>query len=173
MLYYPVSKTEDSKAVSLTEAKEQLNILASETTDDAFITKLIDRATAIAERFIEKDINEKTCQVTLDGSVLVHLEDGYIKSITSVTDGTNPVTYTDLKLWADYGEFKLSTVPDEVTITYKTGWTSATLPEDIRAAILLKVGNLYDVDRNNSTMNNIKSTEQFETTLRYHKKLRL
>lgn len=168
MQYYNPVKVEASKAVSLEEAKEQLNILPSETTDDAFITKLIDRATMIASRFIEKDINETDNTVQVEGSEIIYLQDGYIKSIT------DPVTGFNAEFWPDFTKVTYDTAPEGTqTIEYKTGWLAADLPEDIRQAILLKIGELYDVDRNNSTMNNIKSTEQFEWILRYHKKLML
>lgn len=166
--YYNPSKVIESVPITLEDAKEQLNILPGETTDDAYITKLINRALAIAEIYIEKDIREKTCTVVVEGSKEIHLQDGYIKSITQ------PASGFDAEYWPDYTLLTYDDAPTgNQTIIYKTGWVEADLPDEIRAAVLLKIGDLYDIDRNNSTMSNIKSTEQFETTLRYHKKLRL
>ena len=168
MLYYKPSKVIESVPVTLEEAKEQLNILPSETTDDTYITKLINRALGIAEAYIEKDIREKTCTVIVEGKKEVHLQDGYIKSISQ------PASGFEAEYWPDYTLMTYDDAPSgNQTIIYKTGWVEADLPDEIRAAVLLKIAELYDVDRNNYTMSNLKSTEQFETVLRYHKKLRL
>lgn len=50
-------------------------------------------------------------------------------------------------------------------------YTEDTCPEDIKYAILIECGNIYDMQRSSYTLQNAKKSDLFERVLMFHKKI--
>ena len=66
-----------------------------------------------------------------------------------------------------YLEFDTYLDTDPLIVTFKTGY--ATCPEDIKQAILIKIGDLYDSERSSYTFTSSRDTKAFEKMLDSYK----
>jgi hypothetical protein len=166
-LYFPVT---------LDEAKRHLRVDVTFEQDDDYITGLIEAATLKAEQYIGKDIALTTNTLTIDdfyGDTLTY-EEGNFNSLTSVIDTDASVLYTAVKIRAYKSEFFLDF--DTVTIDagtlvviFSTGYNQGECPGDIKSAILIKIGDLYDIERQSYTFTSYRDTKAFENLLDNHK----
>ena len=176
-----ITKSKTKYPVSLDEVKSHLRIDASISDDDTYITnQLIKSATRKAENFIDKDIAytlNNLIEYDWGGSCL-EVQEGNFKSITDISlNGTLITSYTtekyDDKFVVDFDNY-IGGIDYTLSMNFFTGYDTSTdtVPEDIKQAILIECGHLYDVDRSSYVANSIKKTDAFERLLLPYKTIR-
>jgi len=163
-------KTKSSWPVSLSEAKRHLRVDEDFHDDDDYISVLIQAATEKAERYIGKDIAETTSvQALYDflGSYL-WIPEGNFRSLDYAVTDTSvyaTISKTDIRYNGVYIEFDTSYDADPLTISYSTGYTEGECPPSIKQAVLIKIADLFDIDRQSYTEGSIKESKAFEYLL--------
>lgn len=145
--------------VTLTEVKEQAVI--GVTTDDTLLTRLISVARAEAEAITKRSLAPTTWEVVLDTWPRweIRLPRGPVTAVSSVKyydedeveqtlsasiyetdlDSLIPrVQPRDGEDWPD-----LAVMLNAVRVRYTAGWTTATVPAEIKQWILVRVASLY------------------------------
>lgn len=166
-----IAKTKSDYHIDLDEAKRQLRLRDTFTNDDIYIDDLIKAAVEITEAEIQKDIARTTNVLTRNewsGSV-IRVNEGNLVSISSITtteSGGSPVALSDYTTYVfrDYFTIELDSIvnTDLLTINFVTGYDTDSIPYGIRQAALMKVADLYDVDRASSKFVSIKDSGAFE-----------
>lgn len=154
-----ITPAESYVVVSLALAKQQLRIESDFTAEDTLIQSMIDAAVGAAEDYMGAKI--------VDSDVVMNLD-----TLEAFTNIPMPVrTFTSLKYFPTSGsevtmpdtDYKLlkcgkengirittQTVPstdvryDAVTMGFKTGYASGTVPKPIIQAVLLQISDMYD-----------------------------
>jgi uncharacterized phiE125 gp8 family phage protein len=167
---FTVSTQPSVEPVSVAEAKSHLRVTASD--DDAYIGNLIKAARQRAEGFTKRAIVTQTIQHKRNGfDTEIVLPMPPVQSITSVQyvdDDGNTQSFTDFQTDLTNNaravikpayDASWPSVRDQfssVTITYVAGFgggdspdTISNVPEDIRQAILLMVGTMYEYREDN------------------------
>jgi len=172
-----IIKEKESSVVTLQQAKQQLNIEEDFKDDDAHILFLINTATSMAEDFTGIDVAfTKNTQEFVDfigGSIifreapLVHVE-----SITVTDNEGNEIIvpeeeYTIRTRRTDFMiEFENTISYDKVVVVFYTGFDIEEVPYQIQAAVLVKVNDLYDIERTSYIVgSNFKDNRTFERLL--------
>lgn len=161
-----ISKQKNYNLITVDEVKQHLRIPLEDTSNDVYISTLIKAATRIAEEYIGDDIAETTTTIEdydiSDNNYVIHSPNAEILSISGDT--------TEILNHSVYNFYNYSRVyfPEYITVkklklVYKSGNIENNF--DIKHAILLKIGELYDVDRSNYTSNTMKETRAFESLL--------
>ncbi len=152
-----------SEPITLTEAKTHCRVDIS--TDDTYITSLIQVAREHIEDLIGRRIVAQTWDLTLDQFpwpfYMIRLPYGPISSITSVSYvDVNGTTQTwassnysldsasfEPRLYVSYANIYPVTrwIPNAITIRYVAGYT--TVPEKLKHAVRMLVKHLYDDER--------------------------
>lgn len=161
-----VTKTKNYNLVSVDEAKQHLRIPIEDTSNDVYIQTLIKVATRIAEEYIGDDVVETTTTLEdydiNDSCYVIYSPNVEVVSIsgdTAITGYTVHNFYNYSRVY--FGNFiNVKTL----VIKYKSGYNNED-NFDIKHAILLKIGELFDVDRNNYVTSNMKETRAFEYLL--------
>jgi len=163
-------KTKISYPVSLSEAKRHLRVEDDWHEDDDYIGNLIQAATSKAEQYIGKDVAETTNSQSLydySGSYL-KLAEGNFESFTqAVTDTSTLVEVDHTEVFYNYAyiEFDESVTADPLVICYNTGYNEGECPAIIKQAVLIKIGDLYDQQRQSYDIGNLKPNKAFESLL--------
>lgn len=166
-----ISKVKTVFHVTLAEAKRQCQLEEDFVRDDAYITSLIKAASEIAENEIQKDISKTTNVLTrydfAGGTIRVN--EGNLISITSITiqESGTPLSNFTTYVYRDAFKVELDSDIDTsiLTVTFETGYAANTCPYQIKQAILLKIRDLYDVDRSSYVFVSNKNSGVFETLL--------
>ena len=165
-------KTKVSWPISLSEAKRHLRIEDDFHEDDDYVQNLIYAATAKAEQYIGKDIAETTnIQHLYDvSSDSVQIQEGNFLSFTDASVGGTSLTVGHTEIYYNYVnvEFTSSfTVSDDnpFSLYYKTGFDDGDCPPLVKQAILIKIGDLYDIERQSYVMGSIRENKAFEHLL--------
>jgi len=163
-------KTKLSWPVSLSEAKRHLRVEDDWHEDDDYIQNLVYAATAKAEQYIGKDIAETSNSQTIYDYVGddLYLQEGNFLSFTqAVTDSSTLVGVSYSETFYNYAkvEFSESVDSDPLVIEYVTGFETGNCPPIIKQAVLIKIADLYDVDRQNYLMGSIRENKAFESLL--------
>jgi uncharacterized phiE125 gp8 family phage protein len=154
-----------AQPLSVDEAKSHLRV--DHTTDDTLIESLIKAATQIAERFQNRRYINQTWRLTMDrfpdDGCAIEIPIGPLSSVTSITytdsDGAAQ-TWGTSNYQVDTRSVQGRIVPDPdtvyptteynklnaVTVTFVVGYgaSSASVPENIRHAIRMIIGDLYN-----------------------------
>lgn len=170
-----ITKVKTSYPVTLQDAREHLRLDDDFIRDDRYITGLIPVATRAAEDRIRKDISRTTNVLKLynfAGSV-IKLNQGNLISITAITTKEDPlVPLENYVVYIHSDRFQIAlddhVSTDELSVTFETGYLPEILPATIRQAILIKLADLYDLDRASSVMVAVKPTGIFDTLLEPH-----
>ena len=182
-VYFEISGT-PAAVIDLAAAKRQLRIDPIITYDDTRITEIIDEATAYASSYMSKRIGEQTVTLYCP-EFITDIEDviSPVSAITSIkyfdVDGNEQtLNNTDYKLYKidEYTNrlvYTAAELPqlysqrDErlVTITATVGYTTTTLPNDIRSGIMLLISYLFE-NRNDSPDEKVRASQ---TILRRYK----
>lgn len=167
-----IIKTKLTYPVTLDEAKRHLRVVERFELDDDYISRLIFAATKKAEEYIGKDISLTSNVLTIDNfcSDTLFYDEGNFYSLTSVViDNSTNITPKKTRAFKNgfYLEFDTYLDTDPLIITFKTGY--AVCPEDIKQAILIKIGDLYDGERSSYTFTSSRDTKAFEKMLDSYK----
>jgi hypothetical protein len=173
------TKTYDN-IFSISELKEDLNIDESDLTYNGQLKRYLRSAVDIAEQHIQDDIVPSVC-VLEENSYLTNFV--YINypiyttnvKVTSIQisygfGSGNTLTTLDPASYAiekfnNYTNiiFKGSCSGTRLLINYTSGMP--VISESIKRAVYLKVGELFDIDRNNYVSNQIQKSNSFERLL--------
>jgi uncharacterized phiE125 gp8 family phage protein len=154
-------KLPEEFAVTLEEAK--LHIRVVEDVEDSLIAMWIAAAHMQAERYLNRSLAPQTLLLSLTGFPCkrIYLPRGPVTAVVSVTyrdvDGAlQTVASTDYRVInSDHVTIvqpntgvawpkTQADIPDATTITYKAGKAGELVPAPIKAAILLRVGDLHE-----------------------------
>jgi hypothetical protein len=171
-----ITKTKNYSQISLTELKEDLSISLADSTYDSQLRRLIKSSVDEAEKLLNEDI-VNTNNVLEETSYIYPFTfceydvPNVNITITGITLTTNGVAssisnsnyyverynnYTKIK-------FKSAITGEKLLIWYTSGYPS--IPESIKRAIILKCGEMLDVNRNNFYSNNLIESKAFKRLL--------
>ena len=178
-----ITKNKTVWPVTLAEVKDHLNIDSDFTADDGKLTGMIRAATEWAEGYIDKDIALTTCTAQFYNNYNhMRIKEGNMRSVTSVTDTVDNVlidsarytvrkNYNSFEIDFDEGGDSNRFTVEEPLIVYVTGYTREDCPPSIKQAIMIRVGDLYDIERNNYAQGAIKNIQASERLLNQYVKL--
>ncbi len=144
-----VKKTIDSLNVTVNELKEQLNIDPSETVEDDLLNSYINAAAGFISGLIGADVGLTLNTVRLSSfNKELIINDAPFISLTSVKDSSGNDLTENFEAEENFEFFKLKSggTYEKITVIYRTGFEI--LPPEIKTAILIKAGDLYDPERN-------------------------
>ncbi len=147
------TKTKSEYPISLDEAKRHLRIDDSWTKDNDYIRNCIWAATQKCEEYIGKDIALTANAWKIRDFVgdAFWIQEGNWLSLTNVKQSDDAtelaVDHTEVLYNRVYVELSASTDQDPLYVNYQTGYSAAAVPALIKQAVLVKVGDLYDVQR--------------------------
>ena len=158
---------------------DTINHLRLESSDDNnAVQRLIRSATRLAENYTDMNIalREHTLIDNTDNGDIVFTANNFRKIESVKIDGSEYSEFDILDITTfndNYNTYLLDLkgAAGEVELKYTTGFAQNECDESIQTAILLKVGELYDVDRSGYVFNNYRSTNSFERILDYHKRI--
>jgi hypothetical protein len=164
-------KTKITYPVTLSEAKAHLNINDDVSVYNTYLQSVIYAATRKAENYIGKDIAyTHNCLEIFDwiGGDLYLDEGNFISLDEAITDASLVFTvdHIDKGYNRTYVEFNESYNADPLVLTYHTGYDpSVGFPEDIKQAILIKIADYFDIERQNYSLSSFKENKAFEFIL--------
>lgn len=172
-------KSKSSSILTLEQAKDQLNVEQSFTQDDTQILFLIESASSAAEDYTGIDIRltDNTLELIRPNLESIQIFEAPFVSITSITTTTNDVDTviastayevqireTDFIIY-----FNDSIDVDKLVIVFKTGFAIDAAPYTIQSAILVKINDLYDLERTSHSLGtNYRDNKTFERLLNAH-----
>jgi len=179
-----IAQTKTTYHISLSEAKKHLNIESDFTDDDAYITQLIKEATSNAENYIDGDIaltSNVYTEYDFGGSVITITVSPLISvsAISYLDDNDSPVAIDpdDLdvaRVQKGLQKFKIileSVIStNELTVTFTSGYAANGAPEALKRAVLLQIGDWFDVERGSLVSKSFNNTDAFYRTLNFYKK---
>lgn len=170
-----ITKTKSEYPVNIEEAKRHIRLDLDFTDDDDYIETLISVATLEAEKTVGFDIaktNNVYKKYDFSGEIITIKEGNVNLDSSIVVQDENDVSYSIRQSENFYHYFTLeltnSITADPLTVIYQTGY-DGDCPLDIKQAILIKVADLYDTERNSWHLGNLKNDKVFERMLDYHK----
>jgi hypothetical protein len=159
-----------SGLLSLAEIKEHLHIDASDSSYDSELLRLTRTAISLAEKHCQIDLVSTTAVLEDYGvaSWCYDIMESNI-SIAGITGTTNDVSTAissyEIQKYNSYTRlvFDSCISADKIVISYVSG--SQSLPLEVIHAVKIKVGELFDIDRNGYTANTLKASRAFERLL--------
>lgn len=128
-----------TEPVTVQEAKDWLRIDISD--DDTLVGSLITAARIICEQYTNISFITRTVTATLHNTLGgISLPYGPVNSITSVTERDTAIT--DYTMSGASFQRLVTVFEQEVTVVYTAGY--ATLPKNLKTAILNQIGFLYE-----------------------------
>ena len=172
-----ISKTKTYSQLSLSELKEDLRIYDS--SFDAELTRLIKSAVAYTEKQIQSDIVTTVNNLEdydFNGSSFKINEPNISVTSIQVTNDvySTPFSYNlsgDSYVIEKYNQytlinFKNSVNAERINITYTSGLSS--IPEDLKRAIFIMVGWLFDQDKNGVISSGVQETKTFQRLITHY-----
>ena len=169
-----ISKTTLYYPVTLQEAKTHLRVDMDFIQDDDYIQGLIIAATRKAEEYIGKSIALTSNVIPFDNfmSDQIVYDEGNFNSLVSITtDASTTLTPKTIRSYRNcfYIELPASVDSAPLILTYKSGYDQGKCPGDIKQAILIIIGNLYDSQRSNYAFTSMQDTKAYQSLLDPHK----
>jgi hypothetical protein len=168
------SKSKVLWPVGLDEAKDQLNIRHEYVDKDLLLQGYIKAATRDIENMINKDIalTRNVSQIwSFSGDIVKIVEAPFIE-IESLKDSQDASVAWNVNETRGYYEYWIlktsgSITSDPLTVTYLTGWTPDACPEELKQAILIRVADFFNVERE-SYSPNIRNNQVIERLVSYY-----
>lgn len=173
-------KSKEGSIVTLDEAKRQLNIEPEETEDDQAINDLILVATEMVEDDINADILVTTNTLEHTDSQpfqrLIRIVQAPLKTFTKIEqliDGSfveiPSANYTVLKMYG-YISIELDKTPESKTLkfTFDTGFAASKIPKKLKQAVLLKVADLFDTERQGYSASSLQKNDAYQHLISKH-----
>jgi hypothetical protein len=171
-----IIKVKQGSIITLQQAKEQLNVEEDFLEDNEHILFLIEAATSAAEDYAGIDINStlNTLEFIEFYGDSIQIKEAPYKSITSITvtvDGIDTVLnsglYTVQRRKTDFIIiFNENIEADKLVVVFVTGWLHDEAPASIISAILVKINDLYDIERTSYTVGaNFRDNKTFTRLL--------
>ena len=154
-----ITKTKGAYPVSREEAKTHCEIETSDEHVDGYIDRLVKASTEYFENRIGKDLAVTTNIARLynftGGEVII--PEGNVRSVQYViSDTSTSLNVSDTRYYANYFKVMLtsnigySTEYTPLQVQYTSGFDEDECPEIFKQAILIKIKNFYDLDRDES-----------------------
>jgi hypothetical protein len=178
--YNSVVKNRGANPITLAMVKSSLRIDDDYTSEDDTLIRLINVATQLASDYINADIlvTETTLGVFEFAGKTLNVEDGnYISASGLTITGTTMdfdvyESITGFRVEFDnYINMAASVFLDtdlNLVLHYFTGFP--VMPDEICQAILVKIADLFDMERNGYITNQYRNNDVFGTLLQFHKK---
>lgn len=153
-----VIKTKGSSPVTLTQAKDQCSVDEDFLEDDRILLSKINQATAYIESRTGTDIvfTENAAEyIEFDGNILCIEETPLkeLKSIKKTVDGVEEelVANDDYTIQKNRTSFIIrfteTITADSLAVEFETGYDFGEIPFDLESAIIIKINDLYDMER--------------------------
>lgn len=157
--------------ITLDEVKRGLRIDELDINEDQSISFYLKAAVNYCENYMNSDIalTKNTLTVYDFKGDRLRIDEGNLIIVSGLT-GTS-ITYgvfdniTDFNIYFD--DYVSET---DLTIGYYSGFESSTLPEIIKNYIIIKTGDLFDIERNSYTTSSYKVNDLAAMFLGYYKK---
>jgi hypothetical protein len=160
-------KTKTVFPVTLAEAKRHLRVDENWRKDDEYITTLIEAATETAEEYAGFDIADTLNTVKLWGfsnNMIILDEGNKVRSAQYYTVDPSILSNVDHieKNWnSSVVHLTDFITADPLTLSYTTGYEDSIAPAKLKQAILIIIGNYYDMERTGfSNLQNQKAWER-------------
>lgn len=169
-MYISKAKTY-TNLISLTEVKQDLKIHESDDNSNAELQRLIKVALTEAEKFTSCDI-VPTINTLEDYCIYgcwyeIPEPSVGIIGVSAFTETNIMTVITEYTIYKfnnfTYIKFNSSLNAHKLIIKYSSGYS--TLPDDIKHAIKLKIGEYFDIDKNGYVPNNMQKSKAFERLL--------
>jgi hypothetical protein len=149
---------ENNILIQLEKVKNHLRI--RDNYDDDYLRDLIVVAIEIAENYLDDEIALKDITIE-DNAISPYLIAGNnIGDIAHVKIDDVEIEY-ERQNYMSYSMILPSQTYGKLEIKYRAGYTPATLPYTIYQAILIKIAELFDVDRSNAVHSIVKIHTRF------------
>lgn len=160
------SKTKTYNNFSISELKEDLRIHSTDSTYDSELMRILKASISIAEKTISGDIVPTTNTLTdycIYGCYYQINEPNItISSITQTNQAgvQSSVTGYTVYKFSSYTLLKFTSLNAEtLNIVYTSGYS--VLPDDLKRAIVIKAGELFDIEKNGYVQSNMKESKAF------------
>jgi hypothetical protein len=170
-----IEKNKIDWPVTVEECKTHLRRGIDFTTDDDYISRLIKTATHIIEQMVQFDIAYTENIIEIDDFIgsTVSISEGNFRSVLSIKNSNDvSIGYDNIilpKLRIPH-KFKIvlseSIDSDPLEVRFYTGWQREDVLETFSQAILMKVSDLYTVERGSYGFSNYKYNEAIERLVR-------
>lgn len=177
-------KTKTYDLIDLGDVKRHLRIdEMDEYAEDTYLTSLLQVGVDFAENYCNADIAYTENLLTVYDFIgdRLQIDEGNLIYFSGIT-GTS-VTYQvfdnliDFTIYFDeafasYGRVFIDAPlhGTDLMLKYSSGFTKDTLPSTIRQAILIKIADLFDVQRNSFTTSTFRANDVIDILLGYYKK---
>ena len=171
-----ISKTK-THSFPLSEIKEHLNIHLTDNSKDSELKRLSKSAIEFTEKRIGSDISA-TSNVLEDYCVYgcyYRIDEPNISisaiSATTSTGEVSVITAYTIYKYHSYTLIKFTTFinAEILRIVFTSGMSA--IPEDLKSAILIKVGTLFDQDKNGFVQNTVYESKAYERIISQYKNL--
>ena len=172
--------------LSLEEIKKHLRIPINFVDDDVQLNTLLMVATDLAANYIENNIALTDFQATQEefSGQLIDIDRGHFHSLQSI-EYTDKETGQKVTLSGDVGykvsaeEFVFLITLDQpinaenLKVNFQCGYDAETIEPTIKQAILIKLTDLYDIERASYNSGSFQLNDAFHSLLNYHKQIRM
>jgi len=174
----PVAKTKTIYPVTLAEAKRHLRIDADYDDENDYIRSVIKAATLEAENYIGKDIAYTSNVASLfdfSGDTITLREGNVIEVTEVITDTSVSASIGVARIYDNYTKILLTETINSTTdytpmqVKYTSGYGEDDCPLEIQQAILIKIANMFDVNREDATPGYMKEGFASNNLLNPHK----
>ncbi|WP_017732717.1 head-tail connector protein [Nafulsella turpanensis] len=168
--------------ITLQEIKHQTKVSEAYTADDIELNNLLKVATDMAGNYIENVIALTSFETKTGefSGTKITINRGHFYGIDSITytDRYNQtITVTAFEVEAEDRQFTITfdswIDATEMTINFKCGFDALTIPPVVKQAILIKLTDLYDIERASYTSGSFQLNKAFENLLNYHKRINI
>lgn len=140
----PVFSAESAtEPVTLAEAK--VHMIISHTDDDTYITALIKQCRSAIERYTGVGLISRTVTAYLNnGKGNIELPYGPVTTFTSMGQKNGDAIVSDnYKIYGTPWTYIESPAQDYIKVVYIAGYTNATIPDDLKLALLCEIAYRY------------------------------
>ena len=198
--YNKVVKDQRDYLITLDEVKRHLNIDELDDTYDENLSDLIQVGVEFCENYISSDIATTHNKLTVYDFIgdRLRIDEGNLLAFSGITGVTSSMTGIDNRYGTDsyYGTPIIratgtTTLPDydvfdniidftiyfnnrltdiDLSLEYWSGFNLSNLPTEIKQSCLIKIGDLFDVERNSYISPSFRANNVIDILLAYYKK---
>jgi len=142
-MYTKILNREKKSAVTLDQAKHQLNIIDDEGEDNSHIQLLVDASTNLAEKYTKRLFSKSEVLLSVTGKSFFFLPYGEVEGVSSVTVNGEEFTQYSFNTISQIFQFDEGVdIHQDFVITYEAGYIK--LPEEGVMGILMLVNSLWE-----------------------------
>ena len=171
MYYQKKTWTKTNWPVEIEEAKAHLRVPTSFTLDDGYIKDKIQEATRICETYVGFDIATTSNVMKISDFIgtTISFTEGNFLSLTSIqlSDASTSVSVDETIIGPNSVLITLSESieTDPLYVNWISGYEDGIADPQIKAAVQIKIGDLYDLDRQSATEGSVKPNNRWKEYL--------